>query len=320
MSMDTVIRGVTDPTEQVKTPRKFFLHKEGRWGLLLVSPYLIHFVFYAFVLSASLYYSFTNFNILSAPKFIGAENYVKLTQDPLFWKSLWNTTYFTILYVPIQTILALIMAVALNQQLKGLKLFRIAHFIPVISSWTVVYYVADAIFNNRFGFANTLLAKFGIVQQQWLNDEKLVIPILVLLAVWKGTGYFMVIFLSGLQSIPNDLYEAAELDGAGVFSKFRNVTLPLISGTTFLVLIMCMIQTFQAFEQIYVMTQGSQDPANIGRPNNNSLVLMLYMFREGFAYNHMGYASAIAWVLFAILLALTVIQVKVQKKWVYYDK
>lgn len=297
------------------------ISSEGKWGLLLVSPYIIHFVVFVLgTLIASLYFSLTEYDILNPPNWVGLDNYEKLINDPVFWKSLWNTIYFAILFVPAQTILGLVLAISLNQKLKGLKFFRMAHFIPVISSWTVIMYVSDAIFNPRFGMANNLLTKLGLDPQLWLQDEMLVIPLLVLVAVWKGVGYIMIIFLSGLQGVPNNLYEAAEIDGAGVFRKFRNITLPMISGTTFLVLILSTISTFQAFEQIYVMTGGAGDINQAGGPNNASLVLMLYLYREGFSFLHMGYASAIAWVMFAILFTLTIIQVKLQNKWVYYDK
>ncbi|MCM3786416.1 sugar ABC transporter permease [Neobacillus mesonae] len=299
--------------------RSRYLRSEGRWGLLMVSPYLIHFiVFVAGPLAVSLYFSFSNYDMLTPPQWIGTENYNKLFNESLFWKSLWNTIYFAILFVPLQTVLALVLAVMLNQKLKGLKWFRMAHFIPVISSWTVILYVADAIFNPRFGFANSLLVKWGLTPQQWLNSENWVIPLLVIIAVWKGVGYIMVLFLAGLQNVPNELYEAAEMDGAGAIRKFRTITVPLISPTTFLVIILSTISTFQAFEQIYVMTGGG-DIAAAGGPRNSSLVLMLYLYREGFSFLHMGYASAIAWVLFVILFSLTLVQMKLQNRWVHYN-
>ncbi|EGK07649.1 ABC superfamily ATP binding cassette transporter, membrane protein [Desmospora sp. 8437] len=302
------------------TAKKRFLDQEGRWGLLLTSPYLIHFlVFVLGTLLTSLYFSLSNYDMLNPPEWVGLKNYDRLVHDPVFWKALWNTLYFVILFVPTQTFLALILAVALNQKLKGLKLFRMAHFVPVISSWTVILYVTDAVFNPRFGMANTLLTQLGLDPQKWLQDEVLVIPILVLIAVWKGVGYIMLIFLAGLQNVPQDLYEAAELDGAGVIKRFRYITLPMISGSTFLVLILSTISTFQAFEQIYVMTGGAADATAAGGPNNASLVLMLYLYREGFSFLHMGYASAIAWVLFVILFVLTWIQVRLQKRWVHYE-
>lgn len=302
------------------TKKRKFMTEEGRWGLLLVSPYLVHFiVFVVGPLLASLYFSLSEYDMINPPEWVGLENYEKLFNEPLFYKSLWNTLYFAVLFVPAQTILALVLAVTLNQKLKGLKLFRMAHFIPVISSWTVIMYVADAIFNPRFGFANSFLVKLGFQPQSWFNDEHLVIPLLVLVAVWKGVGYIMIIYLAGLQSVPNDLYEAAEIDGAGTLKKFTSITIPLISPTTFLVLILSTISTFQAFEQIYVMTGGSADASAAGGPNNASLVLMLYLYREGFSFLHMGYASAIAWVLFMILFILTLLQLRIQKKWVHYN-
>ncbi|KZE54100.1 ABC transporter permease [Brevibacillus parabrevis] len=303
----------------VKKKRKW-LDSEGRWGLLLVSPYLIHFLVFVLGTSlASLYFSFSDYDILNPPKWTGLDNYEKLFADPLFYQALWNTVYFTLLYVPAKTFLALLLAVALNQKLKGLKLFRMAHFLPVISSWTVIAYVADAVFNQRIGFANAILAHFGIAPQSWLIDEVWVIPVLVLIAIWKSVGYMMIIFLAGLQGISNDMYEAASIDGANAWQKFWRVTVPMISGTTFLVIILNTIYSFQNFEQIFVMTGGSTEAGSTGGANNASLVLMLLMFRQGFSFYKMGYASAIAWVLFLILLAITLVQFKLQKKWVHYD-
>ncbi|WP_405080609.1 carbohydrate ABC transporter permease [Paenibacillus chitinolyticus] len=317
--MNETVSGKAYAKAQTPARKLGKLDQEGKWGLLLVSPYLLHFiVFVAGPLIASLYFSFSQYDMMNPPKWTGLDNYGRLFGDALFWKSLWNTLYFAVLFVPAQTILALILAVVLNQKLKGLKLFRMAHFIPVISSWTVILYVSDAIFNPRFGFANSILASLGLDPQRWLQDGKLVIPLLVLIAVWKGIGYIMVIYLAGLQSVPQDLYEAAEIDGAGTLRKFLSITFPLISSTTFLVIIMSTISTFQAFEQVYVLTGGGE-MSSAGGPNNSSLVLMLYLYREGFTFMRMGYASAIAWVLFMILFTLTLIQMKVQKKWVHYD-
>ncbi|MGW9127313.1 carbohydrate ABC transporter permease [Paenibacillus chitinolyticus] len=317
--MNDTVSGKAYAKAQTPARKLEKLDQEGKWGLLLVSPYLVHFiVFVAGPLIASLYFSFSQYDMMNPPKWTGLDNYGRLFGDTLFWKSLWNTLYFAILFVPAQTILALVLAVVLNQKLKGLKLFRMAHFIPVISSWTVILYVSDAIFNPRFGFANSILASLGLDPQRWLQDGKLVIPLLVLIAVWKGIGYIMVIYLAGLQSVPQDLYEAAEIDGAGTLRKFVSITFPLISSTTFLVVILSTISTFQAFEQVYVLTGGG-DISSAGGPNNSSLVLMLYLYREGFTFMRMGYASAIAWVLFMILFTLTLIQMKVQKKWVHYD-
>jgi multiple sugar transport system permease protein len=320
LQLDSSVQKPTLATQNIPTKKRKILSYEGGWGLLLVSPYLIHLiVFVVGPLIASFYFSFTQYDMLNPPQWSGLDNYTKLINEPLFWKSLKNTIYFAILFVPLQAFLALILAAALNQKLKGLKLFRMAHFIPVISSWTVILFVADAILNPRFGMANAILNMFGYSPQLWLNDENLVIPLLVLIAVWKGIGYIMIIYLAGLQNVPADLYEAADIDGAGVVRKFRSITFPLISPTTFLVLILSTITTFQAFEQIYVITGGTGGITAAGGPNNSSLVLMLYLYREGFSFMHMGYASAIAWVLFMILFGLTLLQLKVQKKWVHYE-
>lgn len=321
--MDNTLIDKTKPKAELlpqgKPARKRTWDHEGRWGLLMASPYILHFiVFVAGPLAASLYFSFSDYDMLNPPEWTGLDNFRRMADDPMFWRSLWNTLYFTVLFVPLQTFLALVLAVALNQRLKGLKWFRMAHFIPVISSWTVILYVADAVFNPRFGLANMLLQKLGLAGQGWLQDPKLTIPLLVMIAVWKGIGYIMVIYLAGLQSVPGDLYEASEIDGAGALRKFRYITIPLISPTTFLVLIMSTISTFQAFEQIYVLT-GRGDISAAGGPNHSSLVLMLYLYREGFTFMRMGYASAIAWVLFMILFLLTLIQLRGQKKWVHYE-
>ncbi|CAM5783477.1 MULTISPECIES: carbohydrate ABC transporter permease [Brevibacillus] len=321
MNQNTQLTGEwkTDERPVPKPRKRKRLDSEGRWGILLISPYLIHLiVFVAFTSIASLYISFTDYDMLNPPEWTGLANYSKMIDDPLFWKALKNTLYFTILLVPIKTALALVLAVALNQKLKGLKLYRIAHFIPVISSWTVIAYVADSIFNPRFGWANSLLVSLGLEPKNWLADEQLVIPVLVAVAIWKGVGYMMVLFLAGLQNVPGDLYEAAEIDGAGPLQKFWRITVPLISGTTFLVLILSTISSFQSFEQIYVMTAGAVDGV-AGGPNNASLVLMLHLYREGFTFFHMGYASAIAWVLFLILFVFTFMQMRLQKRWVHYD-
>ncbi|UOQ47650.1 sugar ABC transporter permease [Gracilibacillus caseinilyticus] len=306
-------------TTIIPAKKRKLISYEGKWGLLLVSPYLIQFIMFVIApLIASLYFSFSQYDMLNAPQWIGLENYEKLFNEPLFYKSLWNTLYFAILFVPAQAFLALLLAVALNQKIKALKLYRMAHFIPVISSWTVVMYVVDAIFNPRFGLANSFLIKLELEPQKWLNDEQQVIPLLVLVAVWKGIGYIMIIYLSGLQNVPNELYEAAEMDGASSIKKFKSITLPSISPTTFLVIVLSTITTFQAFEQIYVMTGGAADISAAGGPNNASLVLMLYLYREGFSFLHMGYASAIAWILFIILFILTLLQLWGQKRWVHY--
>ncbi|GAB4085964.1 sugar ABC transporter permease [Myceligenerans cantabricum] len=281
------------------------------WGILFASPYLLHLlVLTLWPLLASLAFAFTAYDMVSPPTWVGLANFERLAGDPVFWRTLGNTAYFAVLFVPVQTGLALLLAIALNQRIRGIALLRGAYFVPVISSWVVVAFVADAIFNSRFGVANTVLESLGLPRQDWLQDPVLVIPTLVAVAVWKGVGYMAVLFLAGLQSIPDEQYEAAKLDGASGLQRFRFVTLPWISGTTFLVLILTVIQTLQAFDQVFVMTDGG--------PNGASELTVLYLYRQGFEYFQMGYASAIAWVLLAIIMLLTVVQFRLQKRWVHY--
>ncbi|MEU4363609.1 sugar ABC transporter permease [Promicromonospora sp. NPDC023987] len=301
--------GASDPP--ARTPGKRRRRRGMGWGVLFASPYLVHLLLLTlWPLLASLVFAFTSYDMVNPPQWVGLANFERLAGDPMFWRTLGNTAYFAVLFVPLQTGLALLLATALNQKLRGMAFLRGAYFIPVISSWVVVAFVADAIFNSRFGVANTVLQSLGLPRQDWLQDPALVIPTLVAVAVWKGVGYMAVLFLAGLQAIPEEQYEAAKLDGANAFHRFRYVTLPWISGTTFLVLILTVIQTLQSFDQVFVMTDGG--------PNGASELTVLYLYRQGFEYFQMGYASAIAWVLLAIIMLLTLIQFRLQKRWVHY--
>lgn len=297
------------PTVAPRNKRRWLGGKA--WATLFVSPYLLHLVaLTAWPLLALAYLSFTDYDTMSAPTWIGLENFRRLLGDEVFLKSLLNTFYFAVLFVPAQTFLALALAVALNRKLRFIAFFRGAYFVPVISSWVVIAYVADAVFNPKFGMANTILGWIGVEGEVWLQSPVLVIPTLALVAVWKGVGSMMVLFLAGLQSIPKELYEAAETDGGSAWQRFRHVTLPGVSGTTFLVLILSTITTLQAFEQVFVMTNGG--------PSEASELTVLYMYRQGFEYFHMGYAAAVAWVLFALTMVLTLSQLRMQKRWVHY--
>ncbi|MER7170233.1 carbohydrate ABC transporter permease [Streptomyces mesophilus] len=284
---------------------------ERRWAMLFATPYLAHLVLLtAWPVLALAYLGFTDYDTVSSPRWTGLDNYSRLLGDEAFWTSLLNTGYFALIFVPLQTVVALALAVALNQKLRFMPLFRGAYFVPVVSSWVVMAYVADAVFNPRLGSANAVLDWFGIDPLTWLDSPVLVIPTLALIAVWKGAGYMMVLFLAALQAIPQERYEAARVDGAGAWGRFRHITVPGVSGTTFLVLVLSTITTLQAFEQVFVMTGGG--------PGDASELTVLYMYRQGFEYFQMGYAAAIAWVLFAVILVLTLIQLRLQKRWVHY--
>lgn len=299
------------PRGRGRDGREGYRAQQRWWAVLFATPYLLHLLILGlWPIGASLFLAFTDYDLVGAPEFVGLANFDRLAHDPEFWASLGRTAYFAALFVPTQTVLALLLALGLNRMVRGMALVRVAFFIPVISSWVVVAYVADTVLNPEFGIANRMLALVGLPEQQWLQSPALVIPTLAAVAVWKGVGYMMVIFLAGLQSIPDHLYEVAEIDGAGAWHRFRHITLPLISPTTFLVLVLSTIATLQAFEQIFVMTDGG--------PGGRSEVTVLYLYRQGFEYFQMGYASAIAWVLLLLILALTVVQLRLQKKWVHY--
>lgn len=312
----TTIRERVDPARRASLPAA--IGKRGRpwfgqraWATLFAFPYLAHLaVLTAWPVLALAYLSFTDYDTVSAPSWVGLENFQRLLGDELFWETLLNTGYFAVLYVPAQTVLALLLAVALNQRLRWISFLRGAYFVPVISSWVVVAYVADAVFNPQFGMANTMLGWSGLPEQVWLQSPALVIPTLALVAVWKGAGYMMVLFLAGLQNIPEERYEAAEIDGASAWQRLRHITLPGVSATTFLVLVLSTITTLQAFEQVFVMTNGG--------PNQASELTVLFMYRQGFEFFHMGYAAAVAWVLFALIMVLTLVQLRLQRRWVHY--
>lgn len=295
------------------TPNRHNLRRvEARWGVLMALPAILGFVlWHSGPMLASLVISFTNWPVVSAPKWTGIENYVTLLRkDPLFWKSLYVTGYYTFLSVPLVIVTALLVAQLLNQKVRGLAIFRTIFYLP-----TVVPAVASSIlwlwlFNPDFGLFNSFLDLFGHPGFLWIYDERQVIPSLALMSVW-GMGNTMVIFLAGLQGVPTQYYEAAEIDGATAFRKWLHITVPMMSPIIFFNLVMGIIGTFQVFSQAYVMTEGG--------PNNASLFMVYYLFLQAFDYGRMGYASAIAWVLFMIVIVFTIIVFRTSPYWVYYE-
>jgi len=282
-----------------------------RNGLLFASPWIVGFlVFTAYPLVASLYYSCCAYSGLNTPHWVGLSNYHQmLFEDDLFWKSLWNTLYMVVIALPLGMISALALALLLNQKVKGIALYRTIYYLP-----SLVPAVASAIlwlwlFNPEIGLINTVLGKFGIAGPSWLGDPLWAKPAMVLMGVW-GAGGGVIIYLAGLQDVPTSLYEAASLDGAGVWSKFWQVTLPMISPIIFFNLIMGIIGMFQYFTQAYVMTQGG--------PQDSTMFYALHLFNSAFIDWKMGYASAMAWVLFAITLVCSLVAMKTSARWVYY--
>lgn len=270
------------------------------------------FIFFIIPVFAALLISFTDFDIytlgdLRRLRFIGFSNYLKLFQDELFYKALFNTFYFVLVGGPLSILVSLSAALLLNSKLiKFKKLFRTIYFIPVVTTIVAVAIVWRYLYHPRFGILNYLLSFIGINPIDWLGDPYFAMPAIIILAVWKNFGYNMILFIAGLQNIPSELYEAAELDGASGWFKFKSITLPLLAPTTFFTTIITMIGYFQLFAEPYVMTQGG--------PLNSTLSIVLYMYQEGFRWWNMGYSVSIAFVLFIIILTGTLIQFRYEKR------
>lgn len=261
---------------------------------------------------AALVLSFTDFDIyalgnFSVARFVGLRNYVQIVNDPLFWKALKNTLYFLLVGGPLSIAVSLGAALLLNAKLVRWKpLFRFVYFAPVVTTLVAVAVVWRFIYHPRFGLLNYALGLFGINPIDWLGDPDWAMPAMILLAVWKNFGYNMIIFIAGLQNIPVQLYEAASIDGAGFWQRFRSVTLPLLAPTTVFITIITMIGYFQFFAEPYVMTQGG--------PLNSTLSIVLLMYQQGFRWWSMGYAAAIAFVLFLFILLGSALQTWMQRR------
>ena len=269
----------------------------------------------AFVIApilASFFLSFTKWDLIGAIEWVGLKNYIKVLKDKTVREALFHTLYFIAAYLPLVVSLALGLALIMNKKLKGVVVMRAVYFIPVITSWVAVSLIWKWLLNSEFGLVNYLLSVIGIQGPGWLQDPKWAMPGIILTSVWKDLGFVMVIFLSGLQEIPEHYYEAASIDGANAWHKFRYITLPLLAPTTFFILTISLINSFQVFDQVFIMTEGG--------PAGATSVLVEQIYRNAFSYYKMGYASAISWVLFAIIFAVTLFQNKVLKKWVNYDE
>jgi multiple sugar transport system permease protein len=288
-------------------------------GYAFIAPWLLGFLLLtAGPMLASLYISGTSWTMLSSPQWVGAENYVRLfTDDPLFVESLWNTLYYVALSVPLSLLCSLGLALLLHQKVRGIGIFRTIFFLPSITNMVAVAVLWLWIFNPEYGLLNLLLQKVGIAGPLWLQSPAWAKPALVVMSLW-GTGGTMIIFLAALQGIPHELHEAASLDGAGSLQRFLHITLPMISPAFFFNLIVGIIGSFQVFTQAYVMT-GTAQPGSEGGPANATLFVVLYLYKKAFQEFKMGYASALAWVLFAIILVFTFVQWRMSKRWIYYE-
>jgi multiple sugar transport system permease protein len=255
--------------------------------------------------------SFSNWDVITPPTFAGLENYKNLLKDPTFRKALMNTVYYVGIMVPVSTALSLGLALLLNQKLRGITWYRTAYFLPVVSSTVAVALVWSWIYSKDFGLLNYVLRTLGLNPIAWLSSTRWAMPAVIIMGVWGILGEGMIIFLAGLQSISQSYYEAAEVDGASGWQKLWRITLPLITPSLFFFFIITMINAFQTFEQIYIMTRGG--------PVNSTTTIVYYIYRNAFRNFKMGYASSQAIVLFLIIMILTLISWRSQEKWVFYD-
>ena len=287
------------------------MREEAAYGWLFVIPHIAGlFIFTIGAILASGYLSLTEWDLFGAPRWVGLDNYRRLAEDEIFWKALWNTVYYTGLRVPFSLLFSLIVALLMNLKIRGILWWRVVYFVPAISSSVAIALVWRWIYSKDFGILNAFLAWFGVAPLSWLTSETLAMPAVIVMSVWWSVGTNMVIYLAALQGVPGQLYEAAELDGAGAWGKFRRVTFPMITPTTFFLLVLGTIGSLQIFDIFYVMTQGG--------PNFATTSLVMYIFQNAFEYLEMGYASAVAWVLFFIILALSLVQLRFSG-WVHYE-
>ena len=260
----------------------------------------------------SLYSSFTEWNLFGAPEFVGLKNYITIFRDPRFYESLKNTLLFIAGYLPVVLVLSMGIALLLNSKVKRVNIFRGLFFLPVITSWVAVSMIWKGLLNPEFGIINSIIEFFGGTGPAWLQDPAFVLPSVIMVSVWKDVGFLSIIFLGGLQGISSEYYEAAQIDSASKWQQFRKITLPLLSPTTFYALIITIINSFQVFDQIWIMTAG--EPTADLVP-----VMVTEIYKNSFQYQKMGYATALSWILFAIIIGVTIFQNVMQKKWVHYE-
>lgn len=286
--------------------------KQNGSGLLFISPWLIGFLtFTLYPFLQSIYLSFTKYDIVNPPKWVGTANYQSLfTADPVFWQSLVITLRYAVVAVPVAIIAGVSLALLLNIDVKGQSIYRTLFFLPGIVPTVANAVVFNWLLNPEIGLINQLLSVVGIKGPAWLQDPNWAPWTFVFMSIW-GVGNSMVIYLAGLKDVPSHLYEAAVIDGAGSFGRLRHVTLPLITPVIFFNLVMGVISSFQYFTEAYVMTRGG--------PEGSTTFYALYLFRRAWEYLDMGYASAMAWVLFLIVMLVTALLFRFQSKWVKYS-
>jgi multiple sugar transport system permease protein len=292
-------------------PRLSMVQREAVEGFVFISPWVIGFlVFTAGPLIASAVLSFTDWGLIGAPKPVGVENYVTMVNDHLFWQALSVTIRYTLISVPVGMVLALGMSLLMIRPLRGIYVFRTIYYLPSVIGGVAVSLLWMWVFNPEFGILNYLLGLLGIKGPPWLADPDWSLYALIIMSLW-GVGAQTIIFIAGLQSIPAHLYEAAELDGAGTRSRLRHITIPMLSPSILFSLVIAIIGSFQTFTAAFVMTDGG--------PMNSTLFYVLYLYRNAFKFFKMGYASALAWILFVVILICTLLVFRSSPMWVFYE-
>lgn len=285
--------------------------RENRAGMLFVAPQVIGYLaFVAFPLLFSIYLCFANWNLISTPTFVGFENFNALFRDHIFWKSIGNTLIYILIVVPCTLICSLTLAILTNRKLPFMKFYRGALFLPMVTSTVAISMVWTFIYQPNGGILNTILGAFGVTNPPgWLVDTKWARFAVSIVGIWLKVGYYYIIFDAGLKNIPEELYEAAQIDGASTWVKIKNITIPMLSSVMFFVCVMLFIDVFNMFNEVYIMTQGG--------PDYSTYTLSMYIYFYAFNQFDMGRAAAASWVLFALVGIVTLIQFKVKKRLVY---
>ncbi len=291
---------------------------EQKWPLLFVAPGVI--LFFIFVLGpviASFYWSFTEYDAIHPPRWIGLDNYRNIFfSDPRFWKSIVNTIFYTVGVIPPGVVLSLLLAIAVDRQIRFKNFFKVIYFIPSVTSVIALSVIWKWLFaGEKYGLINHMLILLGFRPIDWLMSPFWTLPAIMIMSIWAGLGYNMILFLAGLQTIPTTVYEAAEIDGAGTMDKFWHITLPLLKPTFVFVVIMGFIASFQVFESIYIMTETEY---GIGGVLDSALTVVAYLYDMGFRKFQMGYASALGYIVFAVVFTITIINMKFVKTKVEY--
>ncbi|MBN1478887.1 sugar ABC transporter permease [candidate division KSB1 bacterium] len=281
--------------------------KYDKIGYAFIAPYIIHLlVFTTFPLVFSFLLIFHRWDIISPMKWVGLDNFVKLSGDLLFFKSIGNTLIFLLIHIPLQIAISLFLAELLNQKIRFRGFFRASYFLPVVVSGVVITILWQQLYAQDLGVINSLLVKIGLKKLPWLTSTQLAMPSIAIMATWKNVGLYIILFLVGLQSIPKHMYDAADLEGASHWQKFRYITLPMINPTMIMVVILSTIGGFSLFIEPYIMTAGG--------PMNSTLSAMLYIYKQAFSFYHMGYAATLGFFFALIVFGIVILQKKVIEK------